>query len=64
MPVNQLRALRRKAGFRTQRDLAERLKIGKSTIANMECGYRPVPVWYRWLLELAAKDVARSKETD
>lgn len=64
MPANPRREARRKAGFRTQADLAERLGWHKSKVGNIECGYRPAPAWYDWLIELAIKDRERREEGD
>ena len=55
MPDNPRREARRKAGFRTQADLAAKLGWHKSTVANIESGWSEPPKWYDWLIELAIK---------
>ena len=56
MTKTERKEARRKAGFSTQQEWANKLGIHKSTVANIECGrYEPKP-WYDWLLQLAIKE--------
>ena len=55
---------RRKAGFPTQADLAKRLGIGKSTVANWESGYTRAKPWYDLLLQTLIENRRLKGEID
>jgi DNA-binding XRE family transcriptional regulator len=42
-PPNLHREARRKAGFRTQGDLADHIEVNKTTVARWESGALPYP---------------------
>jgi len=54
MPANPRCDARRKAGFRTQADLAEYLGVCQSTVAHWERlnTNRPPPKWYYEIIRL------------
>ena len=56
MPANHRREARRKAGFRTQADLADKLGLVVESVNRFENGRREAPKWYDDYIRLLGKE--------
>lgn len=62
MTPADLKAARRRLGFRSRRTLAEALGVSTRAIDSWEQGWRPIPNWLPNFLECLSRRLAQGEE--